>query len=132
MRPLRPEELCKACGADGAGLPGVSWSRQLELVLRSLPRELGRGIAARTAARIVEGVIAEAGTEVGMRNHPEEESVRARARQWFRAWRNDPDWPSSPWGIPRKEERVQLPAPSLSGLEVGGQCDEKKVAFGAP
>ena len=35
----------------------------------------------------------------------EEEAVRARARQWFSAWRSNQEWPADAWGIaPRQAE----------------------------
>lgn len=58
VRPLRADELCKAWAVDGPGLNGVEVTRLLDLVLRSSPREATRAITARTAARVVEDVIA--------------------------------------------------------------------------
>ena len=71
-----------------------------------------KAIVTRTAARVVEGVIAEAQeAKVGMCEHREEVGVRERARQWFKAWRANPDWPAAAWGIPRKKERLALEGP---------------------
>ena len=102
---MRNEEILKAWGAEWATVQGRG-TRELALTVRSAPRETIRAIVARTAARIVEGVITETRTnKVGMCEHPEELAVRDRARQWFRAWRRDPEWPAASWGIPRKGER---------------------------
>ena len=106
VRPLRTSELLGAWGVALHGTEGMARDRTLTLALRSAPRDLVRAVSARTAARVVEGVIAEAHAgKVGMCNHPEEESVRARARQWFLAWRKNPEWPAMAWGIPRREEQ---------------------------
>ncbi|MEC9071921.1 MAG: hypothetical protein VX938_06050, partial [Myxococcota bacterium] len=107
VRPLRCEEILRAWGAEWKSIRGQG-TRELTLTIRSAPRETVRAIVARTAARVVEGVITETRSEkVGMCEHPEEVAVRDRARQWFRAWRRDPDWPAATWGIPRKQDRAK-------------------------
>ena len=104
------EEVLRAWGAEWKSIRGQG-TRELTLTIRSAPRETVRAIVARTAARVVEGVITETRSEkVGMCEHPEEVAVRDRARQWFRAWRRDPDWPAATWGIPRKQDRAKTEA----------------------
>ena len=112
IRPLTNYEWLAAWGIVDS--PKQRWSVSdlgagvlLSMAVRSAPPCLVRAVAHRTATRVVESILRQQKVQkVGMCVQPEEEAVRARARQWFKAWRQDQDWPSSQWGIPRREELV--------------------------